>query len=158
MMHFTSVLLPAPFSPSSACSVPGRTFSSTLSSATKSPKRIVIAMASTPKAPVGAGYSPIFTRTPFPKCATSERSDQVARRRHRAEHAALHLDHLQRGIMVALVGGAAAVLDQHAFKAAVVGLAHGGVNADVGGDAGQHDVFDAAHPQQQFEIGGAERA
>ena len=78
--------------------------------------------------------------------------------RDRAEHAALHLDHLQRVVVVALVGRGAAILDQHAFKAAVVGLAHGGVDADVGGDAGEHDVLDAAQPQHQFEIGGAERA
>ncbi len=30
MMHFTSVLLPAPFSPSSACTVPGRSRSDTV--------------------------------------------------------------------------------------------------------------------------------
>ena len=53
MMHFTSVLLPAPFSPSSAWNEPGRTLSSTLSSAMKSPNRMVMAMASTPSAPVG---------------------------------------------------------------------------------------------------------
>jgi hypothetical protein len=70
----------------------------------------------------------------------------------------LHLDHLQRVVVVAPVGRAAAVLDQHAFEAAVVGLAHRGVDADVGGDAGQHDVLDAAQPQHQFEVGGAERA
>ena len=38
--HFTSVLLPAPFSPSSACTVAGRTASVTSSSAVKSPKRL----------------------------------------------------------------------------------------------------------------------
>jgi hypothetical protein len=85
-------------------------------------------------------------------------SDQRRRGRDRAEHAALHLDHLQRVLVVALVGGGAAILEQHAFEAAVVGLAHRGVDADVGGDAGQHDVLDAAQPQHQLEVGGAERA
>ena len=32
------------------------------------------------------------------------------------------------------------------------------MDADVGGDASQHDVVDAAQAQQQLEIGGAERA
>jgi hypothetical protein len=41
-----------------------------------------------------------------------------------AEHAALHLDHLERRQMVALVGGARAVLQDKAFEAAIVGLAH----------------------------------
>ena len=85
-------------------------------------------------------------------------SMNVAESRHRAEHAALHLDHLDGVVVVALVGGAAAILQQQAFEAAVVGLAHGGVHADVGGDAGQDDVVDAAQAQHQFEVGGAERA
>src|SRR5471032_548889 len=100
MMHFTSVLLPAPFSPSSACSVPGRTFSSTLSSARKSPKRMVMATASTPKAPDGGGYWPIITRAPILKFATCrgplDHLDQIGGFGDRAEHTALHLDHLQR--------------------------------------------------------------
>ena len=149
MMHLTSVLLPAPFSPSSAWNEPGRTFSSTLSSAAKSPNRMVMAMASTPSAPAG--------KRRFADDHDSAPISAVGGR-DRAEHAALHLDHLQRVLVVALVGGGAAILDQHAFEAAVVGLAHGGVDADVGGDAGQHDVLDAAQPQHQFEIGGAERA
>ena len=57
-----------------------------------------------------------------------------------------------------MVGGAAAILQQQAFEAAVVGLAHGGVDADVGGDAGEDDVLDAALVEDQLEVGGAERA
>ena len=75
-----------------------------------------------------------------------------------AEHAALHLDHLDGVVVVALVGRAAAILQQQALEAAVVGFAHGGVDAYVGGDAGEHDVVDAAQPQHQLEVGGAERA
>ena len=86
-----------------------------------------------------------------PRCSAREL-------RHRAEHAALHLDHLDRGDVVAGVGGAAAVLQQQALEAAVVGLAHGRVHADVGGDAGEDDVVDAARAQDQLEVGGAERA
>ena len=84
--------------------------------------------------------------------------DEGCRIRHRAEHAALHLDHLDRCQMVAVVGGAAAILQHQAFEAAVVGLAHGGVDADIGGDAGEDDVFDAALVEDQFQVGGAERA
>ncbi len=60
--------------------------------------------------------------------------------------------------MIAPVGRPAAILEQQTFEAAIIGLAHGGVHAHIGGDAGEHDVVDAAQPQQQFEIGGAERA
>ncbi len=76
----------------------------------------------------------------------------------RAEHAALHLHHLDRRQMIAVVGRAAAILEQQAFEAAIVALAHRRVHADVGGDAGQHDVLDAARAQDQFEVGRAERA
>ena len=61
-------------------------------------------------------------------------------------------------VVVALVGRGAAILDQDAFEAAIVGFPHRGVDADIGGDAGQHDVLDAAQPQHQFEVGGAERS
>jgi len=77
--------------------------------------------------------------------------------RHRAKHAALHLDHLDGGQMVAGVGRAAAILQQQTLEAAVVALAHRRVHADVGGDAGQHDVLDPFRAQDQFQIGGAER-
>jgi hypothetical protein len=61
-----------------------------------------------------------------------------------------------RSLMVALVGGAAAVGQHDAFKAAVIGLAHGGVHADIGGDAGQDQVGYAPRAQDQFKVGGAE--
>src|SRR5882724_328753 len=60
--------------------------------------------------------------------------------------------------MVGTVGGAAAILEQQAFEASVVGLAHRRMDADVGRDARQHEVGNAAQPQHQFEIGGAEGA
>ena len=61
-------------------------------------------------------------------------------------------------VVIALIGRTAAVLEQQAFKTAVVRLAHGGVYAHIGGDAGEHHVLDCAQPQHQFQIGGAERA
>jgi hypothetical protein len=46
-----------------------------------------------------------------------------------AEHAPLHLDHLDRRRVIAGVSGAAAGRDQLAFEAAVICLVHGGVHA-----------------------------
>jgi hypothetical protein len=57
-----------------------------------------------------------------------------------------------------LVGGAAAIRQHHAFEAPVVGFAHGGGDADVGGDTADHQVVDALRAQDQFQIGGAEAA
>ena len=57
MMHLTSVLLPAPFSPSRAWKLPAGTFSDTWSSAVNSPKRLVIAIASTESARSGTSGS-----------------------------------------------------------------------------------------------------
>ena len=58
--------------------------------------------------------------------------------------------------MVGRIGRRAAVFEQHAFVAAVVAVTHRGVHADVGGDAGEHDIADATGAQHQIEIGGAE--
>ena len=76
---------------------------------------------------------------------------------HRAEDAALHGDHLERGQMVPVVGRAGAVREQQTFVAAIVGVAHGRVDADVGRDAGERDVLDALAMEQQVQIGGVER-
>ena len=70
----------------------------------------------------------------------------------------MHLDHLQRGGVVSRVGGAAAIFQQQTLKATVVGVAHRRVDADVGGDAGQDHVDDAAGAQDQFQVGGVETA
>src|SRR5438445_358571 len=141
-MHLTSVDLPAPFSPSSAWNEPAGTFTDTASSAVKPPKRMVMPMVSTPTAFLSL-------------IAASSRQlrDERLRIRHRAEDAALHLDHLDRRQVVAVVGRPAAILQHHAFIAAVIGLAHGGVHADIRGDAGQHDILDAALVEDQLQIG-----
>src|SRR3984957_14360552 len=60
--------------------------------------------------------------------------------------------------MVAAIGGSAAILEQEALESAIVRLAHGGMDADVGGDPGQDDVAKAFGAQHQFEVGGAKRA
>src|SRR5262245_37527979 len=54
-MHFTSVLLPAPFSPSSACTVPRRTVIDEATSEVKVPKRLLSFSVSSDSAPVGGG-------------------------------------------------------------------------------------------------------
>ena len=117
----------------------GLTSIETSSSAVKAPKRMVMPSASTPIAPARAGRRIGFDGNAG-KIGHGSAAMKSARVGDGAEHAALHLDHLDGRVVVAAVGGAAAILEQQAFEAAVVGLAHGGVDADVGGDAGQHDV------------------
>src|SRR5262249_54433541 len=83
MMHLTSVLLPAPFSPSKACTLPRATFSDTSSSATKSPKRLVIDTTSTLSARgVSAACGSIVETLLQPLLNDAEL-------RRRADHAAL---------------------------------------------------------------------
>src|SRR5258708_6041481 len=151
MMHLTSVLLPAPFSPSSACTLPAASLSETPSSAVNAPKRFVSNDAS-----MASGRASVM-RAP-PARASCERLDERARARHGAEHAVLHLDHLERGGVVAGVGRAAAVLEEQALVAAIVALAHRRVDADVGRDAREHEVGDALLAQDEVEVRRAERA
>src|SRR5947209_3798738 len=125
-MHLTSVDLPAPFSPSSAWNDPDGTLMETSPSAVKAPKRMVMPMVSTATA--------LLPVIPLILVSSRQLGDEGRRVRHRAEDAALHLDHLDRGEMVAVVGRAAAILQKHAFEATVVGLAHGGVDTDISGD------------------------
>ena len=54
--------------------------------------------------------------------------------------------------------GGDAVLEHQAVVAAVVGLAHRGVDADLGGDAADDELCDAAAAQDGVEVGGVERA
>ena len=49
--------------------------------------------------------------------------------------------------------GRAAVGQDDAAVTAVVSLAHGGVDADLGGDAGDDQILDAAIPQRQLQVG-----
>jgi hypothetical protein len=70
----------------------------------------------------------------------------------------LRADHVQRGALefreVALGG----VLDQQAVVAAVVGFAHGGLHAHLGGDAGKDQMRDALQAQDLAQRRGVERA
>ncbi len=65
MMHFTSVLLPAPFSPSRACTVPRRRRSETSDSAISDPKCLLTDIASSARSAGGgaATISPLIDDT-----------------------------------------------------------------------------------------------
>ena len=78
--------------------------------------------------------------------------------RYPAEDAALRLDHLQAHRLELGEIGADAVLRHEAVVAAVVGFAHGGVHADLGGHAGDDELRDAAVLQDGVQVGGEERA
>src|SRR5260221_9795822 len=186
MMHLTSVLLPAPFSPSSACTLPAASLSETPSSAVNAPKRFVSkdasmasgrALTTAPPARASCEAPPARASCEAPPArasceappsrasceapparASCERLDERARARHGAEDAVLHLDHLERGGVVAGVGGAAAVLEEEALVAAIVALAHRRVDADVGRDSREHEVGDALLAQDEVEVRRAERA
>ena len=54
--------------------------------------------------------------------------------------------------------GCAAIRQHHAAIAAVVGFAHRGVDADLGGDAADQQILDAVALQHVAELGGVERA
>src|SRR5476651_642142 len=97
MAHFTNVLLPAPFSPSSAWKAPAFTFTETSSSAAMAPKRLVNPISSMDGA--------------LMRYSSCNRLDHRGRIRDGAEHAALHLDHFERGGVVSLVRGTSAVLE-----------------------------------------------
>ena len=74
----------------------------------------------------------------------------------RSKHATLHLNHLDGMVMVCLIGGATAVFNQHALQTPIIGVAHGGVHADIGGNARQYQISDAAGPEYQLQVGGIE--
>jgi hypothetical protein len=69
---------------------------------------------------------------------SSEKREQGRRIRDGAKDPALHLDHFDRVLMVRPVGRAAAVFEQQTFEPAIIRLAHRGVNAHIGSDAGQN--------------------
>ena len=52
--------------------------------------------------------------------------------------------------------GAAAVGQKQALEAAIVGISHRCMDADIGGDAGQDEVGDAARAQDQLQVGRVE--
>src|SRR5258708_4185895 len=85
----TSASGSATFSRSSACTWPRRTSSETLSFATTPGNALVIPSTRSASSDANGG--------------TSQRTDEGLARRDRPEDAALHLDHLQGGLVVAAV-------------------------------------------------------
>src|ERR1700757_3407310 len=75
-----------------------------------------------------------------------------------AEDATLGLDHFQAHLVEFGEVGSAAIRNDDAAIAAGIGLAHGGVDADLGGHAAPQQVFDAVFGQDVRELGGVERA
>jgi hypothetical protein len=60
--------------------------------------------------------------------------------------------------VVALVGRAATVFEQQALEAAIIGFPHCRMHANVGGDAGEDEIVDAARGQDELQVCGAERS
>ncbi len=90
--------------------------------------------------------------------AAVQRLEQCGARRGPADDAALGAHHVERGRLECREVAFGAVLQQQAVVAAVVGLAHAGLHADLGGHAAEHQVGDAALLQQFVQAGGVERA
>ena len=152
MMHLTSVLFPAPFSPSSACTDPRASFSDTFSSAAHRPELL--------------GDPQRLQRR---RRRVDDRARAVAdlQAHDSASSSAREVDTVPNTpfciftILIAAAWLPASVAAQQssrmqALVAAIVPLAHGRVDADVGGDAGQDQVGDPALPQDQIEVGRAE--
>src|SRR5580693_3343320 len=70
---------------------------------------------------------------------STDRRQNVRGAGHPAEDAALRLDHLEPHLLELRKVRADAILRHEAVVAAVVGLAHGGIDADFRGDAGHHE-------------------
>src|SRR5580704_13136858 len=75
-----------------------------------------------------------------------------------AEDPALRLDHLQAHLLELRKVRADAILEHEAVETPVIGLAHRGVDADLGGDAADDQLLDAAMFEDRVEVGRVERA
>src|SRR5216683_6757420 len=91
-----------------------------------------------------------------PRSASADCRDDIGRAPHPAENAALCLDHFQAHVLEFEEVGTHAILGHEAVVAAVVGLADRGVDAHFGGDAGDHELGDAAILQDRMQVGGVE--
>src|SRR5215469_8441228 len=74
------------------------------------------------------------------------------------EDAALRLDHPQPDLLEFREVRTHAIGNNEAVVAAVVGFAHRGVDANLGGDPADDQLSDAAVLQHRVEVGGAKRA
>ena len=97
-------------------------------------------------------HEPVWRRS------TRQRREHAARIGDPAEDPALRLDHREaHGVELGKVGRAA-VARHDAAVAAIVGLAHGRVHADLGRDAAHDQRVDAAVAQELVQVGREERA
>ena len=77
---------------------------------------------------------------------------------HPGEDGALGFKHGQAHALELREVGAHAIFHHHTLEAPVVGLPHGGVDADLGGHPAHHQGANGAGPQDGFEVGGVEGA
>src|SRR5271165_5453106 len=104
----------------------------------------------------GAAAAVFITSSSTSGCP--ECGDNGRRRGDPAEDPALCLDHAQPHLLKLREIRADAIGNDDALVAAVVGLAHGRIDADLGGDPADDQLSDAAVLQHRVEIGGEECA
>ena len=76
----------------------------------------------------------------------------------RHEYATLHLDHLYRRKVIAMVGSTATVFQEQAFEASVIGLTHGSVHTDVRSYPAENNIAYLSSTKNQFKVGCTERS
>src|SRR6266404_5950678 len=84
--------------------------------------------------------------------------EHVLRGGYPTEDSTLSLDHRQSGLVKLREVGCAAVRQDNAAEASVVGLTHRRIDTDLGGDPANQQCFDAAVAQYQLKVGLAEGA
>src|SRR5262245_9573292 len=83
----------------------------------------------------------------------AQRLEGMSGGRDPTEDAALRLDHGQSDLVKVRKIRAAAVAQDHTAKAAIVRLAHRGIDTHLGGDTTHQQVFDAAVAQHELQFG-----
>jgi len=74
------------------------------------------------------------------------------------EFVTLHLNHLQGGFVVSVVGGSSTVREEEAFIALVVSLSHGGVDAHISCDSTKNEVSNLVADEKHVEVSSVERS
>src|SRR5580658_4234223 len=92
------------------------------------------------------------------RSAPADRSYHVSRMTHPSEDPALRLDHVEAGGLEFREIRSDAILDDEAIEAAIIGLAHGRVDAHLRRDARDHELTDRAIVEDGVQIGGEESA
>ena len=88
----------------------------------------------------------------------SQALEEVRRRPHEAEDAALRLDHLEGRLLELGEVRGDAVLEDEGVVAPVVRLAHARLDADLGGHAADDELPDATGLEDRVHVRGVERA